>query len=360
MSNLIIKFFRNIKLDSWSLKGKDKNSQKELNIFYAGLENMKNYFCKIAYNGSYEEKYLGRLWIWNIFRENLKRSENYSLTIIETFYVLNKLFMAKSDFIIPRWISAIIDISGTPPVFIKNKSIKNDIRRINKNKLIYQLTREDSQFDYFYYNMHKPYINKVHGDRAFICEYNSIKKRFKNNADLLLIKKENEFIAGSMIFYKKNQGNISYIGVKDGNLDYVKNGAIQAIFYFATIRFKEKGFNNINFGLSRPFLNDSILRYKKKWHPRLVFKKWTEKVFLMKIGGETCEVNNFLINNPFVYVEKNNLNAAIFIDDNQANTKERLDRIYKYHNFSGISKICIYRFTGEGDGRLIAPTWKIN
>jgi len=360
MSNLIIKIFRNIKVDSWSIKIREKDSQKELNIFYAGLENMKNYFCKIAFNCSYEEKYLGRLWIWDIFRENLKRSENYSLTIIETFYVLKKLFMAKSDFVIPRWISAIIDISGASPIFTKNKSIKNDIRRINKNKLIYQLTREDSQFDYFYYNMHKPYINKIHGDRAFICEYNLIKKRFKSNADLLLIKKENEFVAGSIFFYKKNQGSISYIGVKDGKLDYVKDGAIQAIFYFASILLKRKGLKNINFGLSRPFLNDSILRYKKKWYPHLAFKKWTEKVFLMKIGHKTCGLKNFLINNPFIFIKENKLNAAIFIDDNQAPSKESLRRIYKYHNFNGISKICIFRFAGEGNARLIAPAWKIN
>ena len=85
MSNWIIKIFQNIKLDSWAIKGKEKNSQDELNIFFAGHEQTKNYFCKIVYNCSYEEKYLGRIWIWDIFRLDLKSSKNCSLIIIESF-----------------------------------------------------------------------------------------------------------------------------------------------------------------------------------------------------------------------------------------------------------------------------------
>ncbi|KPK99054.1 MAG: hypothetical protein AMJ95_01165 [Omnitrophica WOR_2 bacterium SM23_72] len=353
----INKFFKNIKLDSWLLKGKEQKSQEDLTVLYAGSKYGKNYFCKIIYNRHYQESFLGKKWFWDLFRLNIRVNNNCSLIILESFYFFYKLFQKDNDFVIPSWVSTIIDTSCIQPRFLKNKSLKNDIRRINKNRLSFQLTHESFQFNNFYYNIYKPYIEKVHKDNAIIDDYYYMKKKFNNNYILALIKKENTFIGGNLISCNGKQGKIWHIGVKDGNIDYVKKGVVQAMFYFSSIWLKDRGCKSINLGLCRPFLNDGVLRFKKKWSPAISYKKWLEKIFLFKFIDNTPGLQNFLINNPFIFIKNNSLTGAIFIANGSALSKQNLNRIYKFYYFNGLAKLYLYQFQRDINKQLIIPDY---
>lgn len=341
------------KLDLWILNGKEINSQQELSIVYAGTEVNRNYLIKIAYGNSFNGKYLGRVWLWKIFDVVREKSPNCSLMVIAVDKLLWRLFTKWTYFDVPFWVSSLADISADSSLLWRGKDVKNAIRKVRNNKLSFEITQDPSQFDNFYYDMHRPYIAAAYGNRAIIHPYDDVKKEFKNG-ELLLIKKENQYIAGAILIYKKMQAGGRLVGVKDGNFAYVKEGAVAAIYYFAARRFKERGYKKVDFGLSRPFLKDGALRYKRKWGgSRIAYSSQADGIFLIAPLRKTPGLKAFLINNPFIFVDnidKRKINGAIFVDSGHPFSQEELDEMYKEYYFDGMSNLYIYEF-GKNTGR---------
>ena len=347
-AKLIFSLIDILRLDLWIIMGQEITSKQKLVIIYAGSEENKNFLTKLAFDSSYRENYIGKTWLWKIFKRLKERGHDCSLMVTEVPKAFRILSGKKKCFHIPCWILGELDISVDTPSLIKHRSIKTDLRRARENKLHFELTNELPQFHNFYHNMYLPYITKVHSNRAIIVRYDVMKKEFRN-CDLLLIKKEKEYIAGILLAYTKNRARLWSLGVKDGNSDYVKDGAIGALFYFSVHHLKEKGYKRVNLGGSRAFLKDGALRYKKKWGLQIV--DTSNMVFLIKPLSKTGGVKGFFLNNPFIYMDKMGFNGAIFVETDQSLSKKDFGKIYKYYYLPGISKLFIYRF-GEGDSSM--------
>jgi len=341
------------RLDLWIMSGEEITSHQKLSIAYAGAEIDRNYFTKIAYGNSFSEHYLGKVWIWKILKIVKEKGRNCSLMVIAVHKLLWRFFARTAYFSIPFWVWSSANIAFASSLLTKSNDVKNEIQKIRNRKLSFEVTRDRSQFDNFYYNMYRPYIAAAHGDRAIIVEYDYIKKKFKNS-ELLLIKKEGEYIAGTLLVYRKRQGHPAYIGVKDGNFDYVKDGAIAATYLFLIRLFREKGYKELDLGLSRPFLKDGVLRYKKKWGgSRIAYSSLADGIFLLAPLTNTLGLKAFLINNPFIFVDnmdKRKLNGAIFVDSNHPFPREELEKIHREYYFDGMSGLSIYQF-GENTDR---------
>jgi len=341
-------FVNVLKLNLWIITGEEISSKQELAIIYAGIEENKHLMIKLAFNNSYRENYLGKIWLWKIPQKVKEKGHDCSLIITEIPWSFRLLFAKKKCFYIPCWIDGEVDTSSP----IKSDSLKTDMRRIRKNKLQFEVTNALNQLHNFYYNMHLPYVTTTFGKGASIFNYDYIKSEFGKRGrynDLLLIKKEEEYIAGILLGYTKNGIYLHDIGVKDGKFDYVKEGVLGALNYFPIIYSKEKGYKRVNFGLSRAFLKDGVLQFKKKRGMQIV--DTSKKYFLIKILSKTAGVKGFFLNNPFIYMDKEKFNGAIFMGNDQSLSQEDFKRIYKDYYIKGISKLFIYRF-GKIDSKM--------
>lgn len=340
------------KLDLWILNGEEITSHQELSIAYAGTEVNRNYLIKLAYDNSFNEKYLGRVWLWKIFNVVREKSPNCSLMVIGANKLLWRWFRKRTYFNVPFWVSSLADTSGDTSLLWGGKDVKNAIRKVRNNKLSFEITQDPSRFDDFYYEMYRPYAMATYGNQAIIYPYDHSKKEFKNG-ELLLIKKENQYIAGTILVYKKMQASGRLVGVKDGNFDYVKEGAIDAIYYFVVRRFKEKGYKKIDLGLSRPFLKDGVLRYKRKWGGRQIScSSRVDGAYYVEPLVNTPGLRVFLINNPFIFIgdiNKKRINEAIFVDSGHSFSGEELEQIYNKYYFDGMSNLYIYEFGKNTD-----------
>jgi len=344
------------KLDLWILSGEEITSHQELSIAYAGTEINRNYLIKIAYDNSFDEKYLGRVWLWKIFDVVREKSPNCSLMVIAVDKLLWGWFTKRTYFNVPFWVSSLADISADSSLLWTSENVKNDIRRVRSNKLSFELTKDSSKLDNFYYDMYRPYAVVAHGNRAIISHYYYVKKEFENG-ELLLIKKENQYIAGALLVYKKMQARARFLGIKDGNFNYVRKGAIAAIYYFFTRRLKEKGYKKVDFGLSRPFLKDGVLCYKRKWGARQIScDPLVDGAYYVEPLVNTPGLRAFLVNNPFIFIDKGKINAAVFVDCDRGFCQEALATIYKDYYFEGMSKLYIYQFGDNSKRSYEIPT----
>ncbi|MFC1792032.1 WecB/TagA/CpsF family glycosyltransferase [Planctomycetota bacterium] len=344
---LIYRLFNVLRLDLWAIVGDEISSGQKLAIIYAGHDLDKNFLVRLAFDGASEEHYIGKKWLWQIPQTVKKDDRDCSLAVVEVPNSFRALSEKMKCLYIPSWVNGETDISVDNPLLFKHKntSLKSDLNKLRKNKLQFEVTNDLSELHNFYYNMYLPYISKVHGSTSKIMSYDYVKREFRKGGlfnDLLLIKEQEEYIAGVLLHYKKNRAKLSTLGVKDGRLDYVKGGAIGAICYFSVQYLSEKGFTRIDFGGSRSFLKDGVLRFKRKWNQKISNKK--EIGFLIKMISKTEAVKGFFLNNPFIYEDKMGLNGAIFVPGDQFLSKDAFAKIYKDYYIPGLSKLVIYRF----------------
>ena len=92
-----------------------------------------------------------------------------------------------------------------------------------------------------------------------------------------------------------------------------------------------------------------LLQFKKKRDMQIYEK--SNMGFLIRLISKIDGVKGFLINNPFVYMDKINFKSAIFMKDDQLLSREDIGQIYKNYCIKGISKLFIYRF-GKVDNNI--------
>ena len=330
----------------WILWGRETSSKDTLKVLYAGGTLTKNYLINLLFDSPCVENYLGRKRIWKLLRSIKQIKGDYSFVALEASQTLRTVFQGKNQFFIPLWISSEIDILDEKPECFKNESLNSDLRRIKKNNLSFEVTKDLSHLRNFYWNMYCPYITKRHGNVAFVMRYEVMEHKFKT-CELLLIKKGPEYIAGILLVYSKKGARLWSLGIKDGSREYINDGAVGALFYFSYLYLRQKGYEKINLGKSRPFLHDGVLRYKAKWDQKII-RADAQGLFVKPLLSSPG-VKEFFINNPFIFQEKDCLNVALFIEENQLLGDKEFSRILKKYFLPGISKIFIYLF-GESAG----------
>jgi len=339
--------FNILKPNVWIITGDEISSRQNLAIIYAGREKDKNYLVKLAFDGTFEEKYMGKAWLWKLHEIAKGDSDDCSLMIVEVPRLFRTFLGKKKCFYVPSWVTGGIDISVDNPSLFKhrNTSLKSDLSKIKRNEFQFEVTRNLSRLHDFYCNMYKPYITKAHGNSAVEMSFEHVKSKFTKSGmlnDLLLIKQGDEYRAGVMLSYRREWARLWFLGVKDGNVDYVRDGAIGALFYFSVQYLSEKGVTKIDFGASRPFLKDGVLRFKRKWNQRISREK--KIIFLFKPLSMTEGLKGFFLNNPFTYEDRAELNAAIFVGSDQSLSRNDFTRIYKNSYLNGLSKLVIFQF----------------
>jgi hypothetical protein len=330
-----------LRIDQWLLQGKELSSEKELTILFSGSEENKNFIAQTAFGDHYYEKYNGKTSIWRRVQFANAKIGDWGLIITEVSKIFSLIWPEKKCFYLPSWVDGYVNVDS----MVRSDSMNTDLRRIRKNSLSFEVTNDPEQFRNFYYNMHRPYVQKAFGKTAVIFSYEHMAGEFGKNGqynDLLLVKKGEDYIGGMLLGYSKDEIYLHPLGIKDGNFDYVKDGAIGALFYFPIIYAKEQGYKRVNFGLSRPFLRNGVFEFKRRRGMHLAGT--SGKGFILRMRN-TDGTKGFLLNNPFIRMDKRRFKETYFIDGLAlSDSPNNIDKIYKDSYTEGISELSLYLF----------------
>ncbi|MFT7879759.1 MAG: hypothetical protein ABXS91_05110 [Sulfurimonas sp.] len=338
--NWLKKFIRRYRVDLWILEGVDPKSKTPLSILCSANDWDRSYLAKITLEDDYREYYVGRSWLWNIRRTAQKAKQEPSMIIVSVKNSRRKFLETGNWFYIPVWIDGTTDLPLKPEIK-KKETLKSDLRKIKKSAFEFEVSRDRQQLDDFYHNMFTPFIRKVHGDCAYILPYEKMKKHYEEDkGELLLIKKGNEYIAGMLILYTKNKPLFKSLGIRDGNLEYVKNGIIGALYHFSLQYLEKKNFSTVSYGLSRGFLRDGVLQYKKKWGHRVDIT--SGNTFALRVLSYTEATKYFLENNPFIIEDKGSLDGIVFLNEENIDSPQKLEQLTKVYAYPGLSRLFYY------------------
>lgn len=335
---------RQLRVELCRVEGIERSSQMPLSILCGAKGQNKSFLLGLAFAGSFREQILGRVWLWNISKAIHTVGKDCSLMLIEVRKSHRKWLRACNWFFVPCWVIGEIDIPFNREV-LNGDSVKSDLRRIRKNGLEYEVTRDPRRFDDFYHNMYVPHISRAHGSEAYIVPYEEKKIQFQK-CDLLLVKKDDKDIAGILLRHEPAGPRLWSLGIRDGNQEYLKAGAASALFHFSIQYLAIKGFSRVKIGLSRAFLRDGVLQYKRKLSQRIT--EGSADGFALKVLSYTPAARAFLRNNPFLFETDGALHSAIFVDPAQTLSQKELEEIHNAHCHPGISKLVIYRLQ-QGD-----------
>ena len=333
----------------WIVTGEEKGSHLPLSAcLYTTTSEHRNYLLELIFGTSFRQRYLGRAWLWNVFRKFPKEARGCSMVFAEVHKSHLKLIGPGGGVVIPVWVSGEVDLP-LPEQVMGSKSVRSDLRRIRNNAFECEITRDPKRFDDFYQNMYLPYIRGRHGESALLITREALKAQF-DQGDLILVKHRGEFIAGQVITYDGTFPSLRVLAVRDGNQHLVRLGAIGASYVFALQHLEAKGYRKVSFGRSRAFLRDGVLRFKRKWSQAIV--SGSAEKFLMKVVTDTAGTRAFLQSNPFISEHLGELRGNIFLAGDRPLTEQTLEEIDKDYSHTGLSKLIIWSLC-QDDGSIM-------
>lgn len=320
----------------WLLKGTEINSKQICTLLYSGKEVHKNYIISLLFEDQHTETALGKISAYHLRRLISHHKNKYDLVCVEGLKLQQWLYQKPCDFFIPMWLQSGVDI----PLQARSRSIKDELRRLKKYKLSYRIATTEVEFKHFYHQMYLPTMAKRHAERTIAMDYEAMMQELKiNNGQLLLVIMEDLPIAGSIIRMKTKTPNLWSTGILNGDTDYRKTGVTSATYVFCANHLAEHGFKEMDMGLSRAFLSDGVLLYKKKWNSRFSIKG--QRGFILKIMNFNKATRSFLKVHPFVHQKNKFLITAVFSEQKQP-SPETISKLKSKYHLTGVDQFRHY------------------
>lgn len=240
--------------------------------------------------------------------------------------------------IIPKWVrqmntcfNGLSDFSQS-----KNRNAYSDIQAFKKYDYDYEFTKDSGLLGFFYEKMYCPYIHNRYPDEKVVLPFKAIKKEFEDGG-LLFVKEKTDgkYLSGSIIQVINGTFSPVKLGILNGDLQLLRRDVLTAL-YVAYFRFMEENtLSRGDFGNSRAFLNDGVLKYKEKWTTSIEFDQTQGSVFIFKACRFSESLNRFLLNNPFIAVEGEKLIGNIFLPPHTKVDEEALKKKYALKGLAG-------------------------
>jgi len=250
-----------------------------------------------------------------------------------------------SKFYIPRWLGGEVTIEDALSELEQRPTLRADNNKLNKNGLTYVMSDNIEDYRWYYDNIYVPYVNALFGRLSAPAEFRKIEEAMPN-LTLMLIKKGGETVAGQILVLEGKQARGWTMGLLNGDRDLVRIGALAALYIFGFQELAKRGIENYNLGGSRPFINDGVLQYKRKWG--MVVKGEKTRGFLICRMRDTRGVRQVLHNNPFIYEATNGkLTGAVFFPEHETDHQTVCKQI-KPNSFLGLQALELYTTKSMG------------
>lgn len=346
----VITILKNIFVEFYLIEGLENKSGKSISILIAGSKRTMYYLSKKIMSYEHDIKKIGRCSIRNIgnFLEN--NVDNCDIVFINVDRFLIRFLKQEKFYTIPEWIGMELDTSI--PLFHIHKNFsrgaKDDIKKIDRFGFQYEVTTDPNKFDFFYNKMFLPHIIKAHGEETLETYIRYIKS-LTNRSKLLLVKMDDAYLCGGLIQHNKNKLRLPSMGVLDSNEEIIKKRVISALYYFHILDAKENNIDSVDFGETRPFLNDGGFQFKRKWGMKAVPTKFESSVIGFKICKFNSAIEEFLKNNPMILEIDGKLVGVVFSQKNSSSTDGEIHQFVKSFYVLGLSEFLIISKYGFSD-----------
>ncbi len=325
------------------LRGIERAGGRAMTVAVLGSRRSWPYLAKALFSRLDEARESGGVFIWRASRYPASPEMKPDIVILHADEIFRGLFQGRDMAVLPEWVSFRFDLSRPPEetwAAVHNKNLRENLRRVRKHGYGYEMTTDPARLDSFYREMYLPFIPRRFGESTEPVGPRFMRLFFDAGA-LLLVKKEGEAVAGSVIMTGRRGAKAMIIGVKGGSEDLIRKGALAACYFFTTLWAREKGFASVNFGECRPFFGDGLFYFKKSWGARLEPYRHRSNVFGMRVVSSAPAALDFLEANPFIVRRGKGLEGRALAGSAGSLSSEELKRILRNCLVPGLDRLVV-------------------
>jgi hypothetical protein len=217
---------------------------------------------------------IGRLAQWSLPSQSEKwLSEGVDLVICELSRIFPLSPRTAYKLSVPTLIRQVVAVPEKVETLIaggKMLNIRNRLNRAQKNGFGYTFSRSPADYDYFYHRMYAPYIGARHKSRARIAAHDGYMRQAFHRGGLLLVTQNGRAVAGALL---QTRGDTCYqveIGVLDADDRLLIDHHVNVLTYWYNLLWaSSQGARNVDFGGSRSWNSNGVLRFKAQWKARV-------------------------------------------------------------------------------------------
>ena len=195
--------------------------------------------------------------------------------------------------------------------------------------------------------MYAPYIKKKFGDEAVVVSERKFLRQC-SKGELMTLSRDKKVIFCVLLHAFAGRIGSVWGGVSDNVESKMLKGASTALDYFTILHGFERGYHTINFGLSRPLLNDGCFRYKRKWGTFIEDSLFPRADILIKPLCSNAPIKSFFAHNHFIARDDGNFVGKILFDEDKL-TETHVQHCLKYYFTKGLDSLKIFSMSGFED-----------
>jgi hypothetical protein len=297
--------------------------QSGLTAILIGHQACDPYLINLLYAEYLKPIRVGTVPIWSLNRVMRRWQEKADVIIFRDRKFQPRGAFARRMLTIPYLVGQSIDLPPSDAdllAFCHNSSTRRDLKKIRDAEFQYEITQDPAQLDFFYHQMHQPYIRERHRDSADILPWESFRQTYEK-MELLQVRKAGLPVAGYLNEKTGDCYTLHVLGVLNADRELLNAGAVAASYWFSIVEAHRRGCATVNMQCARPFLKDGVMVYKKKWGGRIVMDHKECELWFLPCGNR-LPMYRFLEENPFICERDGRLVSLIFLGSH-ANLNDR-------------------------------------
>jgi len=257
-------------------------------------------------------------------------------------------------FVIPEWVTSKLDLPPSGPVesalpLAGNTSLKADLRAVRLAGFRRADTREPAALDAFYHNHYLPGLVASQGGAAIPSKLSWLHRQLDRGELVQAVR--NGGVVGGLLLVRSGRTALPLVaGYGLGPDGRPAAGLCPALYLFAMDWAREHGCTLVDFGPSRAFLNDGILRYKRKWGMRAEPCTWSHRFHAVQVRRLGPAAWRWLEQNPFITQQGRLLTGELFDPSPVPLDTIRLQRLIRGLALPGLDHYRLHSPAGAAPG----------
>ena len=322
------------------LRGASRTIGRPATMLAAGTEPWVSYLAARFFAGTPQREALDRVSIWRLPRLLRTLRPAADLTVVRVDRLSARLLFDDDYLTVPEWVGTRLLMPVDLALLAKrSNSVADDIRRTRRDWPQCDISGPEA-FDDFYRRMYLPYIRMRHGPRTHVRSASSLRQAVRHGG-ILWVCDAGKRVAGGV--FERNGGKLDWvaIGVADGNVEWLKKGAVAALYFHLIDYARQHGCTQIDLRGSRPSLADGLLRYKRKWGAVLYERRdvfWSTLVHWNRLDGAVVQ---FLSHTPLIFRHGDALSAVATVERQMPWTTADLQQAHDQLWIAGLRRLCL-------------------
>lgn len=287
------------------LEGAERIGGKPLSVVCTDTAALKDYLLRRAFRDGVRERPLGSAASWMTSAQVRALAPEADVLF---WYVRPALAgLARGGVLarLPAWIPLHVDLSSPECLSRGKEKYSRSGSALRKAGFSTDISRGEEDFRFFHEKMFLPYVTSRHGENAVTSSLEETLTGLKRDGwELLLIRRGGEMLAGATVEFSGSNARFWQMGVLHGDAKLLAEGVSDAVYHHMLTTCRARGVKTLNLGSCRPFAQDGVLEYKRRFGAYVAKQASDGRGFFdLEVLRPSPGGIDFLAANPMIAVE---------------------------------------------------------